>query len=314
VEDGEALAEAGAEAGDRLRRQPDLRHQHDRAVAAGEGRLDRGQVDLGLAGAGDAVEEQLPIGARLPVESGDDSLRRRLLGSGRPRRLGRRDAGPGVAGAPAHLRAARLDQAAALEAPQRGGVAPGRSGQLGAGELPGSEGLEDRSLARAEPLAAGEGRGAGRRDRGSRLDPRADALSRRAGPRGQHQAKAAGRRGAVLAGNPEAEPDQLRRRPGLERPERLGEPLRRQLGALGDLDDHAEDPARPEGHAEDRADADSLHIVGQPVVERPAQGAGGCQRLDAGDRHPPQGMGMRGRRASRSFATVNPADRLPPWH
>src|SRR6201999_2838679 len=40
VEDGEAVAEAGAEASDGLRREADLRHQDDRAAAAGERRLD----------------------------------------------------------------------------------------------------------------------------------------------------------------------------------------------------------------------------------------------------------------------------------
>ena len=51
-------AEAGAEAGQGLRRQSDLRHQHQRLLAAGEAVGDRVQVDLGLAAAGDAVEQQ----------------------------------------------------------------------------------------------------------------------------------------------------------------------------------------------------------------------------------------------------------------
>ena len=75
VEDGEAVAEAGAEAGDGLRREADLGDEDDRAAAARERRLDRGEVDLGLAGAGDAVEELGARGAGVAVEGGDDRRR-----------------------------------------------------------------------------------------------------------------------------------------------------------------------------------------------------------------------------------------------
>ena len=81
MEDGEAVAEAGAEARDGLRGEADLGDEDDRAPAAGERRLDRGQVDLGLARAGDPVQELLARAAGRPVERRDDGLdRARLLG------------------------------------------------------------------------------------------------------------------------------------------------------------------------------------------------------------------------------------------
>ena len=64
VEDGDVVAEARAEARDELRRERDLGHEHDapRARVARGG--DGAQVHLGLAAAGDAVEEERR-GARL---------------------------------------------------------------------------------------------------------------------------------------------------------------------------------------------------------------------------------------------------------
>src|SRR5207302_3467255 len=49
VEDGDAVAEALAEASERLRREGDLRHEHDRSTPAGERGLARADVHLGLA-------------------------------------------------------------------------------------------------------------------------------------------------------------------------------------------------------------------------------------------------------------------------
>ena len=57
VEDRDAVAEAGADAADRLRRERDLGHEHDRAEPALERRRARLEVDLGLARAGRAVEQ-----------------------------------------------------------------------------------------------------------------------------------------------------------------------------------------------------------------------------------------------------------------
>jgi hypothetical protein len=89
VEDGEAVAEAGAEAGDRLRREADLGDEDDRAAAALQRRLDRRQVDLGLARAGDAVEELLAGRAGLAVERRHQGVDRGLLLGEELRRLDR---------------------------------------------------------------------------------------------------------------------------------------------------------------------------------------------------------------------------------
>ena len=78
VQHGDLLAEALAEATERLRRQRDLGHQHDRALAA----LERGgaslQVDLGLTAAGRAVEQE---GAAAFVERLHDARNGLLLRS-----------------------------------------------------------------------------------------------------------------------------------------------------------------------------------------------------------------------------------------
>ena len=83
VEDRDAIAEAGLEAAERLRRQRDLGHEDDRAAAAFERRRTRLQVDLRLAAAGRAGEEEVAAGS---VQSLDEPLERALL---RLRQLGR---------------------------------------------------------------------------------------------------------------------------------------------------------------------------------------------------------------------------------
>ena len=59
----------------RLRRERDLRNEHDRAAPALERRRAGLQVDLGLAAAGRAVEEE--VGALPGVECADDAVERR---------------------------------------------------------------------------------------------------------------------------------------------------------------------------------------------------------------------------------------------
>ena len=58
VQDGDAAVEAALEAADQLRGERDLRHQHQRALAGGQGDGDGLQIDLGLAASGDAVQEE----------------------------------------------------------------------------------------------------------------------------------------------------------------------------------------------------------------------------------------------------------------
>ena len=88
----------------------------DRPAAALERRLDGGEVDLGLARAGDAVQEQLrrrPPSSAATIRSSARALRR--VERDRPAA----GADRGAARAPAHLALAELDQAAALEPAQR---------------------------------------------------------------------------------------------------------------------------------------------------------------------------------------------------
>ena len=53
-----AVAEARAEQRRHLRRQRDLRHEHQHAAAASPDRVSEPQVDLGLAAAGHAVQQR----------------------------------------------------------------------------------------------------------------------------------------------------------------------------------------------------------------------------------------------------------------
>ncbi len=77
VQHRDGVAEAFDEAPDDLRSQSDLRHQHDRAAAL----LERGgggaQVDLGLAGPGDAVQQ--PLLGRSRRQRRDQRLQHGLL-------------------------------------------------------------------------------------------------------------------------------------------------------------------------------------------------------------------------------------------
>ena len=80
---------------DGLGRERDLRHQHDRPLAALEGRLDQAQVDLRLAAPRDAMEQRraaAPLIQRLGEPLDRRPLVRRELGVARPR-LGDRPRG-----------------------------------------------------------------------------------------------------------------------------------------------------------------------------------------------------------------------------
>ena len=88
VEDGDDLAEAGGEAVDRLGGEGDLRHQDDGRAALGEGGGDGLHVDLGLARAGDAEEED-GLGGR------EDGLEGGALRGGEGHRLGGEEAAAG---------------------------------------------------------------------------------------------------------------------------------------------------------------------------------------------------------------------------
>ena len=84
MEHCDAVAESRAEPPDRLRGERDLRHEHDRAEPALERRSACLQVHLGLAGAGRAVQQEVPaagVDRRHDPLDGRE-LRRRSSGSG----------------------------------------------------------------------------------------------------------------------------------------------------------------------------------------------------------------------------------------
>src|SRR5205085_342527 len=101
------------------------------------------------------------------------------------------------------------------------------------------EQLERRALAGAEPLGASERLPSGRGEANPAVAGRPGASGLAPGSGRNDERQAARRRRAVLAADPEAEADELRRRTGLQRGDRLDEPLGWQLAALGDLDDDA---------------------------------------------------------------------------
>ncbi len=249
VQHGDGVAEAGHEARDDLGRQGDLGHEDEHGAPPLERRAGGMQVDLGLARAGHPLQEQHRAGGRGP----DRRQRGALVG---------RERGRLALGADREVRRGAADralldghEAARLQAPQRGQVAPGEARKR----------PEERTLAVGQALVAGVARGLGV---GRRLRPR--ALGR------QQQAEGAGGRRAVVAGQPQAQVDQLGGQARIEDLPGLREIV---LAGLGGGGDDADDVAVGEGHDEDRADA---HALGAGVVERPAERAGRRQRLDLG--------------------------------
>ena len=260
VQDRDGVAEAVDEARDDLRRQRDLGHEHDRAAALGERRRGGLQVDLGLARAGDAVQQQPRRIARRDrrLDLGEGG---RLVGGQLRLRAPRADGG--VLGRAAHGAALEPHEPAALEAPQRGEVL--------AGDPRRPHRREQRGLALREPVG-----------RADRLRPPRHARLR-AGVRGDER-EPARRRRAVLDRDPARELDEIDGQLRVEHLARRDEPVVGDLGLLGDPDDDAEHVAVAERDDEHRPHADAL---GPQVVERPAQRTGRRDGLDPCDRRHP---------------------------
>ena len=138
--------EALAEPRHQLRRQPDLRHQHQRPPPRGEHALDQPQVDLRLAAAGDAVQHEAAEG---PQRGRRSSPSRRLL---RVRlQAGRTCRGMRTARRPqASLRAASQPRAVSARAASRQPGASRRALRRG----PAAAARAARSAAGGEPAAA----------------------------------------------------------------------------------------------------------------------------------------------------------------
>ncbi len=265
VEHRHRVAEALLETGDDLSRQRDLRHEHDRRASLLERRRGRPQVDLGLARARHAVQQQ-------PALSLPSIVAQRVEH--------RFERGP-------------------LVRAQRGRLGPGDShcGVLRRG---------DGSAAAPAQAARGAGR--------------------------DHQRQRAREGRAVLGGHPSRELDQLRGHARGEQADRLGEPLGRDLAAVGQADDDAEQPPVGEGHHQQRAELDlAPQLFAQGVVEGPAQRSRGRDRLDPGDRrgrsagaagldrggdsHRPDPRGRRGQRpaALRSASALSVRSHVKSW-
>ena len=116
VQKRDAVAEARAEAAERLRRERDLRHEDDRAAARGERGLAGADVDLGLAAARRAGEEDVaaaapeqaldPLRARAPATRRDGRARaRRREPTSRPPPAARHAASPAAVRSSASARA-----------------------------------------------------------------------------------------------------------------------------------------------------------------------------------------------------------------
>ncbi len=282
------VAEPAPKAIHRLRSQRDLGDEDDRAPSPRQ-RLSRGlQVDLRLAGPGDAVEKEGGggIGGDLAGQRSDHPLQHGALVAGELDALANR-ADPWGAMVPSALHLTRLDQAPSLEPSQRRPVgARARrqpSGKLGAGH----ESAQHRLLAEAEPLPAVSRRDALRRRLDLQLHQRPDTarLRPRADAGRQNEAEATARSRAVLLTDPAPEFDQLGRDPGLERLQRLGEATIRQVAPIGQADDDSDDLAPAEWHHQHRADLDVLHGRRESVVEWPGDAPGGEQRFNLCDRH-----------------------------
>ena len=195
VQDGDRVAEARDEARHDLRGQRDLGDEHDHPAAVREGLGGGPQVDLGLAGPGDAVQQQ-PLARR----GGDDRAQRRGLVGGQLRLLARGADGD-VQRRAAHDARGDLDEPARLQAAQRGEVAAGEARQR----------REQRALAVAEARRAPRRR----RSLGARWRAHRAVFGPRA-LRRQQERERARRRRAVLGRHPQREVHQLGRQPRLE--------------------------------------------------------------------------------------------------
>ncbi len=256
VQDRDGVAEALDEPRHDLRRQRDLGHEHDRALAALQRRTHGAQVDLGLARAGDAVQQQ-------PLVGGEDAGQRRLLvGS---------QGGLGLVRADHHVLRARAAAPAGTSVTKPPLLQPPQRRQVRAGQP--RQRLQQRALRVGQ---ASVGLDALRPQRRLLAHPR----------RRQHQARPPGRR---WSSTPWPSSTPARTNSGGSD---CGNTRRGETSFSAGTSVWSTSPttmpehvAPAERHLQQRADADRRR--GQ-VVERPAQRAGRGERLHAGDpRHRP---------------------------
>ena len=285
VQQRNRVSEAPLEPAHGLRSQGDLGDEHDRAPAALERRLHGLEVDLGLARAGDPVQQ--PRRRALAVQRARDRGDRLALGGVQlDAVVGGTDRGHG--GPAPLLDVPCRDVPALLEAADRRAIRSRRRRQVARALGARCERTKHRALAKPQahlspidgvlPLLGRLDLELGQRLHASRLRAAAD-------PRRQRQAEAARGCGAVLLPDPAPELDEVGRHAGLERLERLRQLRLGNLAGLGEPDDDPLDPLAAERDHEDRPDFDPVHRLGQPVVERPPDAPGGQQRLYLRDGH-----------------------------
>ena len=248
VQHGDLVAEARGEAACGLRRERDLRHQHEHAAVAPERALGGAEVHLGLARPCHPVEQEVAT-ARLDqrLDAGD----RRGLGI-RQRLRGRRSAGDHVRYPEARLES---DQAVLRQPANRGGRGACPLDQLGEGQRAVREQLEQR----ATPRRPGRGAGGG--------DPR---VAGRAHARRKCQRQRTRRRRAVVGRDPEAQLEHDGSHARLVRESLHARQLALVPRRSARLDDDAAHAAPRQRHVDDIA-ARKLGALGRQVVEGLAQ-------------------------------------------
>ncbi len=148
------VPEARPEPGQRLRRQPDLGYQDDRAAPCGERGLHRAQIHLGLARAGHSVQQEPPVPIRStpPLDCREHLVERLLLEVGQRRRRSGPQTDVDADGAPGAAAQPQRHQASTLEPPQRR-----RSQRGGDGRATVPQRLEQGALALVEGSIAAQG-------------------------------------------------------------------------------------------------------------------------------------------------------------
>ncbi len=254
---GRAGAEAGLDPVEELDRERDLRQEHQRLTALRQRLGDGLEVDLGLARAGDAVQQRRRVAAGGDGGAeggGGPGLRRGKRardGRGVERRIG------GVAGGGlAH------EHALGFQALEHGGRDAGEPRELERREAAVAELLEGGEDARPRPghprrLGAGA---AQQRPRRRRL-----AEARRAGREPQHHPERGQR---VVGGAAQELAHRLAERRGIEHPRHRPQLLRRAV-PLSRAPDRAEHPARAERHLDQVAG--TRPALGRAIVEQPVE-------------------------------------------
>ncbi len=246
----DARGQAFAETAQRLRGQTDFGHEHERLPAARDDVFDQREIDLGLAAAGDALQQRRREAAELRGDVGDGRgllLTQRRTGDRRARRRAQRELG-------------RFGQAALAQIRCRAAPAGQLRVEFGVAARPGSEQVEQRGGART---------GARKVFRRSAADPAQRALAR--GDRNRlGRAQADRQRGfehlaermLVIACRPGQRRRQLRRDPRrfVKHAQRTLQLARVDRAVVGAADHHADARLAGERHGQARAGRDGRGI------------------------------------------------------